>query len=98
MNIYVAIVLAVPVTAWAVVAWDIGRKWIAERSAAALHLRQQQHEEAVARDFKDIRDANRVTKLAIENLAKEVDENIATLRAQQVGLLSGMQQRQRMFK
>jgi len=98
MNDYIAIGLAVVAIAWSVAMWDLCRRWIQDRSAAALHRRQDEYEEKLGREMKELRGLCNVQKLAIENLAKEVDENLAQLRAQQVGILSGMQQRQRVFK
>lgn len=78
-----AIALAVAAIVWAVAAWDFGRKWLAERSARELHKRQDQWEEKNAERIENCRKA-------VENLAAEFADEIKTLRAQQVGLVSGM--------
>lgn len=78
-----AIALAVAAVIWAVAAWDFGRKWIAERSARELHKRQAEWEDKNGERIENCRKA-------VENLAAEFAEEVKTLRAQQVGLVSGM--------
>lgn len=106
MSDLAAIAFGLAVAAWALAAWDIARKWVADRSGIALHRkhddferlvshRNEQHERAVQKKLEEQDARLGVNKLAIENLAKELEEEAKSLRAQQVGVLSGMQQRRR---
>lgn len=106
MNQFVAIALGVAAMAWALAAWDILRKWVANHSAATLFRRQadyerlvssrcEQFERAVQDQIAAQADRLEVNRRAIENLAKELDEETKALRAQQAGVLSGMQPRRR---
>jgi hypothetical protein len=79
MNTIAAIAFSIAITAWAVAAWDIARKWVAQRPAALLVGRVEKLE---------VRDG--VLTRAIENLAKELAGEVQTLKAQQVGVLSNM--------
>lgn len=79
MNNYAAIAFAVALTVWAVAAWDLGKKWLMQRPAALLISRLEKCEARTD-----------VTARAVENLAKEFAEEVHTLKAQQVGVLSGM--------
>lgn len=79
MSDLAAIALSAALTVWAVAAWDIARKWIAQRPAAALVERLGKVEERCA-----------VVARAIENLAEELAGKVKTLEAQQIGVLSGM--------
>lgn len=90
MSTLAAIVYAAAALAWAMVAWDLGRKWIADRSAVALHKRQAEWEAKQEREVAQQNGRLEVNKLAIANLAKELDEELSSLRAQQVGVISGM--------
>lgn len=91
MNDLVAIALSVPATAFAVATWDIGRRWVAERSAAALHLRQDEHEQRTAAAVEKVDGRCAVVARAVENLAKETAGENENLRAQLVGVVSATQ-------
>lgn len=96
-----AAAVSVALTVWAVAAWDIMRKWVQEKSAATLFRHQADFERLVStrcdqferavQQKSEQQDARIETnKKAIENLAKEIDQEMQALRAQQVGVLSGM--------
>jgi hypothetical protein len=83
MGTTAAIALSIALSGWALAAWDIARKWIGNHSAAALHQRQLEHEDKTNKRLD-------VHQKAIENLAHELAGEVASLKAQQVGVLSGM--------
>lgn len=95
MSELAAIACAVAVIAWAMAAWDIGRKWLGQRSAIALHERQKQFESSIVATVEAVRERCErecaVSKTAVANLAKELADEVQQLRAQQVGVVAGMQ-------
>jgi len=87
--------LACAMAVWALVLLELGKRWISDHSSSALRKRQVEFEENLDRRLMATDARVEVGRRAIENLAKEVDENISTLRAQQAGVLAGQGQPRR---
>jgi hypothetical protein len=86
--VFALVSLACAAAVWALVVLELGKRWIADHSASALRKRQGEFEEGVEKRLHLTDERLEVNKRAISNLAKEIDEAISSMRAQQAGAMA----------